>query len=50
VISASGVSTCPDKVKAMVEWSVPNNVKELRSFLGLASYITGSVSNILILF
>jgi hypothetical protein len=38
VIGASGVSTCPDKVKAMVEWLIPKNVKELRSFHGLASY------------
>jgi hypothetical protein len=38
VISEQGVSTCPDKVKALVSWHVPKNVKELRSFLGLAGY------------
>jgi hypothetical protein len=38
VISAAGVSTSPDKVKAVVDWPVPQNAKELRSFLGLASY------------
>jgi hypothetical protein len=38
VISAAGVSTSPEKVKAVVDWPVPQNAKELRSFLGLASY------------
>jgi hypothetical protein len=32
------VATCPDKIKAVVEWKQPQNVKELRSFLGLAGY------------
>jgi hypothetical protein len=34
VISEKGVTTCPDKVKALVEWSQPRNVKEVRSFRG----------------
>jgi hypothetical protein len=34
VISEKGVTTCPDKVKALVEWSQPMNVKEVRSFRG----------------
>jgi hypothetical protein len=38
VISVTGVFTSPDKVKAVVDWPVPQNAKELRSFLGLASY------------
>ena len=37
-ISATGVSTDPDKVTAVKNWEVPNTVKELRSFLGFASY------------
>jgi len=32
-----GASTDPSKVKTQ-EWLVPKNVKELRSFLGLADY------------
>jgi hypothetical protein len=38
VISEKGVATCPDKVKVLVEWPSPKNIKELRSFLGLAGY------------
>jgi hypothetical protein len=38
VISEHGVSTCLDKVKVVVEWITSRNVKELRSFLGLADY------------
>jgi hypothetical protein len=38
LISEAGVATCPDKVKAMMEWPQPTNTKELRSFLGLAGY------------
>ena len=37
-VSSEGVATCEDKVKAVKEWPVPRNIKELKSFLGLASY------------
>ena len=32
------MSPDPDKIAAVEEWKVPNSVKELRSFLGFASY------------
>jgi hypothetical protein len=38
IISDQGVSTCPDKVKAVQSWPTPSSVKELRSFLDLARY------------
>ena len=38
VVSKDGVSTDPAKISAVSEWRRPTNVKELRSFLGFASY------------
>ena len=38
VISKEGVSVDPKKIKAIVEWSRPTNVMEIKSFLGLAGY------------
>lgn len=37
-IEAAGVSTDPSKIKAIVEWLTPKALKQLRGFLGLASY------------
>uniref|UniRef100_A0A8C9VS90 Gypsy retrotransposon integrase-like protein 1 n=1 Tax=Scleropages formosus TaxID=113540 RepID=A0A8C9VS90_SCLFO len=38
VVDANGVSTDPDKVRQVRDWPAPENVSELQSFLGLASY------------
>lgn len=37
-IEAKGVSTDPNKVKAVQDWPQPANLKQLRGFLGLAGY------------
>ena len=38
VVSKEGVSTDPDKIKAVKEWPQPTTVTEVRSFLGFVSY------------
>ena len=37
-MSKDGISVDPSKIKAVMEWSKPRNVFEIRSFLGLAGY------------
>jgi len=38
VVSAEGVSTDPSKIEAVKDWPVPEDVHEVRSFLGPTSY------------
>lgn len=38
IVSAEGLHVDPEKVSAVVDWKVPGNRKELRSFLGFAGY------------
>ena len=38
IVSADGVSTDPEKVKAVRDWGVPKDLTDVRSFLGLCSY------------
>ena len=38
VVSEEGVSTDPEKIKAVCEWPTPTSASALRSFLGLCSY------------
>lgn len=37
-IEEKGISTDPNKIKAVAEWPKPGNLKQLRGFLGLAGY------------
>nr|GEW21899.1 reverse transcriptase [Tanacetum cinerariifolium] len=38
IVSSDGVSVDPTKVKAIKDWPLPKNLKQLRGFLGLAGY------------
>ena len=38
IVSKEGISVDPEKVKAIMEWSVPKNVSNIRSFMGITGY------------
>jgi hypothetical protein len=38
VISEDGISTDPEKTRAVTKWPAPKNIKELRQFLGFAGF------------
>ena len=38
VVSKDGISVDLDKVKAIMEWSVPKNVTDIISFMGIIRY------------
>ena len=39
LVGKNGVRPDPEKIKAISEWPTPNSVKDLRKFLGLATYL-----------
>ena len=45
VVSKEGVSTDPEKIKAVTEWPQPTTVTEMRSFLGFVSYYRRFIPN-----
>jgi hypothetical protein len=38
IISEGGISFDPSKVKDLLSWNAPQNISDIRSFLGLAGY------------
>jgi GR25 family glycosyltransferase involved in LPS biosynthesis len=38
VVSADGIATDPEKVRAVKEWETPRSISEVRGFAGLCSY------------
>ena len=38
VVAKEGITVDPAKIEAVLQWSQPKNVSEIRSFLGLAGY------------
>ena len=45
VLSAEGLRTDPEKIRAVEEYAVPTTVTEVRAFLGLAGYYRKFVKN-----
>ena len=45
VVSKEGVSTDPDKIKAVIEWPQPTTVTQVRSFLGFVRYYRRFIPN-----
>ena len=46
IISDNGIKIDNEKIKAIREMVVPNNVKQLRSFLGMVNYLAKFIKNL----
>ena len=44
VVSQRGASTDPEKIKAVAQWPIPKDFKELQAFLGIVGYYRQYIS------
>lgn len=45
IVSADGIATDPDKIKAVAQWQPPTHLKSLQSFLGFCGYYCKFIKN-----
>jgi hypothetical protein len=45
IVSHEGVKVNPNKIKSMMNWSIPKTLKNLRGFLGLTGYYHKFIQN-----
>lgn len=45
IIASDGIHPDPEKVNAMVDWTIPTTLKKLRGFLGLTGYYRRFIKN-----
>ena len=45
IISGEGLRMDPNKVKAVMDWSIPTNLKEVQSFVGFANFYQQFIQN-----
>ena len=46
ILTNEGILIDPEKVEAIKQMPSPNNIKELRSFLGLVNYLSRFIQNL----